>query len=198
MTALFVTLYSYALAERLGELVLSRRNRRRMRELGFEQREGASSLGVMVALHVAWLLCTPLEAIFLPTFLPPGVPVVAAVVFSLTQLLRFWTLRTLGTHWNVSVMTAGKTSHGFVSDGPYRFIRHPNYLVVILEIATLPLVGSALYSCIVFSLLNALILISRIRVEERHLAEISGYAQAMSEKPRFIPLVFRRARPHAT
>ena len=89
MTALFVTLYSYAVAERLGELFLSRRNRRRMHELGFEQRERASSLGIMVALHVAWLLCTPLEAIFLPTSLLPGVPVLAAVIFSLTQILRF-------------------------------------------------------------------------------------------------------------
>jgi methyltransferase len=143
MSAVFWALYFYALAERLAELFLSRRNRSEMTCRGFKQREPARSLAVMVALHVAWLVAVPLESLYDPYPLPAWLSGAAAIAFCLAQILRVWTLRTLGAHWNVSVMTTAEASHEFVSSGPYSLIRHPNYLVVIVEIATLPLVGGA-------------------------------------------------------
>lgn len=187
MSSLFLCLFTYAVLERLMELYLSRRNRRLLHERGFEQRERSLSLSLMVLLHVSWLVVTPLESLFDPAPLPVWLRLSAAVVFCLTQILRIWTLRTLGTYWNISVMTNTSGAHGFVSDGPYRFIRHPNYLVVILEIASLPLVGGAVASAVVFSLINATILAARIRTEERHLFQLPGYAANMGSKPRFLP-----------
>lgn len=194
MSAVFWALYLYALAERLAELFLSRRNRSEMACRGFKQREPARSLAVMVALHVAWLVAVPLESLYAPYPLPAWLSGAAAITFCLAQILRVWTLRTLGAHWNVSVMTTAEASPEFVSSGPYSLIRHPNYLVVIVEIATLPLVGGAVISALAFSLCNAAVLFFRIRLEERHLFGIAGYAARMGTKPRFIPCLCGRAR----
>lgn len=194
MSAVFVALYLYALAERLAELFLSRRNRLEMARRGFGQREPARALALMVALHVAWLIAVPLEALLDPYPLPALLSGAAAISFCLAQLLRAWTLRTLGHHWNVSVMTSGGEQNGFVASGPYRLIRHPNYLVVIIEIASLPLVGGAPRSAIIFSLWNAAVLFFRIRLEERHLFAIPGYSAIMGGKPRLVPRARLRTR----
>ena len=190
MTIVFTYLYAYALAERASELMISRRNRRAMERQGFSQRESSSSLAGMVALHISWLIASPIEAIWFSTPLPLWLSGLAAVVFCCAQALRFWTLKTLGAYWNVSVMTTSQHRPAFVSSGPYRFIRHPNYLVVIVEIATLPIAGGAVVSAVVFSILNAVILCRRIQVEEQALSSVSGYAEKMGRKPRFFPRLF--------
>jgi len=188
MSPLFTVLFAYSVGERIGELFLSRRNRALMASRGFAQREPLTSLGFMTAMHTAWLLSTLAESSLLPTQLPAWISLTAAAIFCATQLLRFWTLRTLGTHWNVSVMTDSSSAPAFVSDGPYRFIRHPNYLVVVLEIFSLPLVGGAIFSSLIFSALNAGVLFFRIRLEEQHLRNVPGYWSVMCTKPRFIPV----------
>ena len=77
-----------------------------------------------------------------------------------------------------------------VITGPYAFIRHPNYLVVILEIAALPLLHTAYLSALALSLLNAVVLTSRIRTEEQALAQVSGWSTAMASRKRLIPFLF--------
>jgi methyltransferase len=76
-------------------------------------------------------------------------------------------------------MTDASSPRAFVSNGPYRFIRHPNYLVVILEIFSLPLLGGAIFSSLIFSAINAGVLFFRIRLEERHLRDVPGYWSVM-------------------
>lgn len=191
MTTLFWGLFSYCVVERLVEMMVSRRNQREMRARGFMESETARGMNMMVIMHAAWFMSLLLEALVFPTTMFSGVRFLAAVIFIVAQGLRWWTLRTLGPFWNVSVLTNARDERAFVSRGPYRFIRHPNYLVVIVELVSLPLMTGAPLTAIVFSVANGLLLRRRIGLEERSLFAIPGYQQAMSHKPRLVPR-FRR------
>jgi len=141
----------------------------------------------MIAMHTGWYVCMACEVLMFPSAVPFVVGAAAALAFSFAQVLRFWALRTLGAFWNISVMTSDESQRAFVSDGPYRFIRHPNYLVVIVEIASLPLLGGAVWTALLFSFLNGIVLYRRIPLEESHLFRIPGYREAMGMKGRFLP-----------
>ena len=106
----------------------------------------------------------------------------------LATALRVWTLRALGQAWNVRVVIPQETQ--VVTTGPYAWIRHPNYLVVILEIATLPLLHSAWVSAISLTALNAFVLFWRIRTEEARLLQVRAWREAMVDRKRLIPGVF--------
>ena len=112
----------------------------------------------------------------------------ALVVLGLATVLRYWTLRTIGRAWNVRVVKP--SDDAIATTGPYAFIRHPNYLVVILEIAALPLLHSAWVSALTLSLLNAAVLYQRIRTEEATLAQIPAWRAAMAHRARLLPGVF--------
>jgi methyltransferase len=144
--------------ERIAELLLSRRNAR----LAFAQgavESGTRHFRAMVLLHALFLPCCWLEA---SRFVWPW-----AVVALLAQALRWWAIASLGPRWNTRVIVIPGAP--LVSRGPYRWLRHPNYLAVCLEMAAVPLAGGAWICAIVFSFANALILAVRIRVEERAL-----------------------------
>jgi methyltransferase len=103
----------------------------------------------------------------------------------LATVLRYWAIGTLGSRWNTRIVVVPGAAP--VVGGPFRFLRHPNYLAVILEIAFLPLLHSAWLSAVVFSLANAALLRVRIAAEEKALAEASGYERAFAGRPRLIP-----------
>ncbi|MFP5077916.1 isoprenylcysteine carboxyl methyltransferase family protein [Rhizobium sp. YIM 134829] len=147
--------------ERLFELVLARRNTAGLLAKGGVE-VAAGHYPLIVLLHAAWLAGLWLLATDAPLH-----PVWLAV-FGMLQILRFWTLATLGRRWTTRIITVpGET---LVAAGPYRFIRHPNYVVVIGEIAVLPLCfGLPLYA-LLFSLANAVILTIRIKAENAALA----------------------------
>jgi methyltransferase len=88
------------------------------------------------------------------------------------QVLRYWVILSLGEYWNTRVLVVPGTI--LVRRGPYRYLRHPNYVVVILEIATFPLIFGAWVTALVFSALNAAVLFVRIRTENRALEELAG------------------------
>ena len=100
-------------------------------------------------------------------------------------------MRALGQQWNTQVMAPieKRNDPGVVISGPYRYLRHPNYLAVILEFISLPLVGGAVITAMVFSVANALILRHRIALEERYLFSRPGYAKAFSQLPRLFPRI---------
>ena len=106
----------------------------------------------------------------------------------LATALRIWTLATIGRSWNVRVVVPEDIR--IATTGPYRFIRHPNYLVVILEIAALPLFHGAWMSAIFLTLLNAFVLLHRIRTEEAALAQIPAWVDAMRDRARLLPGLF--------
>ncbi|MGK9168052.1 hypothetical protein KXR53_17215 [Inquilinus limosus] len=149
-------------AQRLGELAYARRNEARLRARGAVE-SGARHYPLFILLHGAWLL-----AIFLlvPADRTPFWPLL--VLFLLLQVARVWVVATLGPYWTTRVLSLPGAP--LVRRGPYRWLRHPNYLIVAAEIAVLPLAFDAWVIAIVFSLANALLLHHRIGIEEQALA----------------------------
>ena len=103
-------------------------------------------------------------------------------------VLRVWTLRTIGIAWNVRIVEP--KAETVVTSGPYAYIRHPNYVAVILEIAALPLFHSAWIPVIGLTLLNALVLFFRIRTEVATLMAVPAWRAAMASRARFVPGIF--------
>jgi methyltransferase len=140
---------------------------------------------LMVLLHVGLIVLPAAEAWGLSRPLIPALALGAGAVLLLATCLRVWTLKTLGVSWNVRVVVPGE--EGIVTTGPYAWIRHPNYLVVILEIAAIPLLHTAWWSALGLTLLNAFVLWRRIKVEEAALNEVAAWREAMAGKARLIP-----------
>lgn len=160
--------------ERLFEMFLSRRNARRMLERRAVE-VGRGHYPWMVGVHSGflcaciaevWLLGRP----FLPWLGWPMVGVVAA-----TMSLRYWVIGTLGERWNTRVLCL--PGEPLVGSGPYRYLRHPNYVAVVLELAALPLIHTAWWTAIAFGLANFAVLRVRLRVENRALADFPARAE---------------------
>jgi methyltransferase len=139
-------------------------------------------------LHAGVLVAAALEVIWLRRpFLPP-LAVPAALLFLLATVLRWWAIRSLGAHWNVQVMDSA--SLGVVATGPFRWVRHPNYVGVFVEMAAVPLIHTAWITALLAAAGNVWVLRNRLRVEEPMLDAHPQYRAAMSCKPRFLPRVF--------
>jgi methyltransferase len=155
--------------QRLLELRLSRRNERILRSRGAVER-AAGHYKPIVAMHVYWLLSTFVESALRGPDLPAFWPVPLAL-FLLVQPLRYWAIFSLGEHWNTRILVIPGAK--LVRRGPYRYLKHPNYVVVVVEILTFPLIFGAWITALVFSVLNAILLSVRIREENRALAELA-------------------------
>lgn len=154
--------------QRLGELVLAQRNTRRLLAQGAYE-VGRAHYPLIVAVHAAWLatLC------LLGWDRPVSLTWLAA--FVVLQLLRVWVIATLGGRWTTRIIILPGAP--LVRRGPYRLLSHPNYAVVVGEIAVLPLAFGLIWVAVAFSILNAAVLAVRIRAEGRALAAGSeGYA----------------------
>jgi methyltransferase len=155
-----IALLTFVTLQRLVELPIAHANTKRLIAEGGHE-VGASHYPLIVALHATWLLTlwwlAPGLAIHLP-FL---------ILFALIEAGRIWVLRTLGRRWTTRIIVV--PGEKLVATGPYRFVSHPNYLVVIAEIAVLPLVFGLWQVALIFSLLNAAVLTIRIRAENRAL-----------------------------
>ena len=147
-------------AQRLAELAYAGFNTRRLLRLGAVEIDRAG-YPLFVALHAAWL-----ASLVLVAATPPRWSLVA--LFALLQLGRLWVIAALGRYWTTRIIT--QAGAPVVRTGPFRFVRHPNYLLVGGEIAVLPLAFGALATAVVFTLLNLALLIRRIRLEDRALA----------------------------
>lgn len=156
-------------AERLFELWLSMRNARIQRARGAVE-SGRGHFPYMAVIHTLFLVSCAVEGARRPF---PGAPgFVALAVAALAQGLRYWAIATLGPRWNVRVLVVPGDEP--ITAGPYRYLRHPNYAAVILEMLAVPLIHGAWVTAIVFSALNALILSVRVRVEDRALGYSRG------------------------
>jgi len=142
----------------LGELWLSNRNMRRLLASGAWE-YGASHYPLIVAVHALWLIGL--------WWLAPDRPIDGfwLGLFVLIEIARIWVLATLGRRWTTRIIVLPNAP--LVRRGPYRFVNHPNYLVVVGEIAVLPLVFGLWRIALIFTLLNAAVIAIRIR-EENH------------------------------
>ncbi|HEX3521912.1 MAG TPA: isoprenylcysteine carboxylmethyltransferase family protein [Stellaceae bacterium] len=161
MTALYWTLGLVAL-ERLIELARARRNTARLRRLGAVEAD-AGGYPLFVLLHAGWLMSL---AFFVPAETPPDWLLIA--LFALLQLGRIWVIVSLGRYWTTRIITLRDAP--LVQTGPFRYLRHPNYLLVAAEIVVLPLAFGAVAVAATFSALNLALLARRIRIEGRVLA----------------------------
>lgn len=190
---LFGMLLALTALTRLIELDISKRRRRELIRSGAKASDESGFAG-MVLLHAGILVGSLVEAVAFERVVPPWFSVPAAAFVVAASALRVWAIRSLGRHWNVRVIDS--TSLGVIQSGPYRYIRHPNYVAVFLELAFLPLVAGAWFTAVIGTALHVLVLGQRIRHEERILHQSAEYRLAMARKPRFVPLLrspFRRA-----
>jgi methyltransferase len=172
---------------RIVELQISRRHQQEMVSRG-AARVNDPRFRWMVLLHTGVLLGAAAEVVFLHR---PFIPVLAAVGFAIflaANAVRWWVIRTLGQHWNVQVVNS--TGLGVVTSGPFRYVRHPNYAAVFVEMLVLPLIHTAWITAIVGSLGHIVVLSQRLATEERVLFSDAHYRAAMGGKPRFLPGLF--------
>ena len=149
--------------QRLSELWLAEVNTRRLRAAGARE-VGARHYPLFIALHASWLVAILATT---PWTRTPNWALIG--LFALMQFARFWVVSTLGPYWTTRIITLDGAP--LVRTGPFRWVRHPNYWVVSIEIATLPLAFGNWPVAMVWTILNALLLRHRIRVEEQALAE---------------------------
>lgn len=155
-----VVILALVTLQRLGELALAGVNTRRLMAQGAVE-SGRSHYVFIVALHAAWLI-----GLFILAWDRPVNPIWMGL-FVLLQLSRVWVIASLGGRWTTRIITL--PGEPLVKRGPYRFVSHPNYMVVAAEIAVLPLAFGLTAYAVVFSLLNAAMLFVRIRAEARAL-----------------------------
>ncbi|HEV2852391.1 MAG TPA: isoprenylcysteine carboxylmethyltransferase family protein [Thermoanaerobaculia bacterium] len=181
---LYTGLVALVAAGRLVELRVAGRNLRSLLARGGVE-AAPGHYRWMVILHTLFLLSCPLEVWLLGRpFLPAlGIPMLVLAV--LATGLRYWVIRTLDGRWTTRIVVLPGVPP--VTGGPYRLLRHPNYLAVITEMFALPLVHTAWITAAVFSALNAAVLRVRIRAEEEALSRMTDYGTAFAGRPRLVP-----------
>jgi methyltransferase len=166
---------------RLAELSLSSRHERDISG----PRAAEASYPLMVATHIALFALPLVEASVARPRRPPSLIAIGAAGLLGATLLRWWSIWSLGRAWNVRAVVPDDLEP--VERGPYRHIRHPNYVAVALEMAALPLLAGAWRSAIALSVADALVLAHRIPAEEALLDANPSYRRRFAGKPRFIP-----------
>jgi methyltransferase len=179
----FSILFSLIVVQRMIELWIAKKNERWMTEKGAYE-VGRSHYKYIVILHVMFFVSLLIEVQTLQRDLANWW-LIPFVFFLMAQLLRIWSIKSLGRYWNTRIIILPGAN--VVEKGPYRFMRHPNYVIVITEILTIPLIFQAYLTATLFTLLNALVLSIRISMEERALMEATNYRELFLEKSRFIP-----------
>lgn len=185
VSAQLISLGLFALVgvERLMELRLSSRNAKRAFARGGRE-TGQRHYRVMTVFHAAFLGSCVLETLLRA---PMTFSLLAFVGVLIAQALRWWAIATLGERWNTRIIVVPGDAP--TTGGPYRYVRHPNYVAVVIELACLPLVAGAWVTALVFSVGNLALLAVRIPAEEQALGR--PWAAAFARRRRFLPGVNR-------
>ena len=181
---IFVAIVAAVIIQRLFELRLSKRHAAQLLAQGGRE-HGSNSLWLVKVLQVSWLVGMIAEVWCLDR---PFIPALAMIAFLTTiagQSFRYLSMRSLRQRWTLPIITIPGVP--VVDSGIYRYLRHPNWLGVILEIAAVPLIHTAYLTAIFCSVANAFLMVKRIQSEEQALSEDNNYAYVFAEHPRFIP-----------
>ncbi|WNF36212.1 isoprenylcysteine carboxylmethyltransferase family protein [Bacillaceae bacterium IKA-2] len=172
------------ISQRFIEIIISKRNGHLIKARGgFEV--GAEHYKFIVITHVCFFISLLAEVtISRPSFV--SWVIIPFCIFLIAQFGRVWALSSLGDFWNTRIMILPGAN--VVAKGPYKYIRHPNYLIVVIEIAMLPLMFQAYWTALIFSIINGVILALRISVEEHALREATDYDKVFQKHGRFVPL----------
>ena len=162
----FYLFFTSIVLQRLCELAIAKRNEKWMKNAGGRE-FGQNHYYLIIFIHTLFLMSFLLEVTVADKVLSPAWPGIF-LFFCLTQCVRLWAIKSLGRFWNTKIMVVPGAS--IIKNGPYRFLKHPNYFVVALEFILIPFLFQAYFTAIVFTLLNTVILTIRISAEEKALA----------------------------
>jgi methyltransferase len=188
MTAAYIVLLVLVGIERLVEVGISRHNQSKMKEQGV-QKIREPHFPWLVAFHTIVLIAAGAEVLFLHRPLIPVLAIPMAVLFVLSNVLRYWVISLLAGLWNIQIMDSSRL--GIITSGPYRWVRHPNYVGVVVEVFSLPMIHTAWITAIFGTLGYFEVLRRRIKVEDGVLMSHPEYRAAMGDKPRFFPRLFK-------
>lgn len=156
----------FVLAQRVLELLLANLHEKKLKNLGAVEIDN-SGYRFIVGMHAAFFVSIILEKTEFHRPLSSFWMILLCIFFA-AQTLRYWAIRSLGIYWNTKILVA--PSHQALRKGPYKFLRHPNYIAVIIEIAVIPLILSCYITSVVFTIVNAFVIARRIRIEVVSLA----------------------------
>ena len=174
----FLVFWTFLIIQRLAEVKIAKKNEETLMSKGAVE-AGSSHYKWMVTMHASFFLFLFAEVMFFSTF-SPSWWVIPFVLFLIAQVIRVWAITSLGVFWNTKIILLPGAE--VVAKGPYRFIRHPNYLVVSLELLVIPLIFGAYFTALLFTILNILMLRVRIPAEEKALMELTDYENRHGEK----------------
>ncbi|MDQ0245335.1 methyltransferase [Bacillus fengqiuensis] len=181
---LFYIMLTFIIIQRLLELAVAKRNEKWMREQGAVE-IGQSHYKWIVLVHLLFFISLITEVSWMEKRLS-SFWVLLAIIFVLTQLGRVWVISSLGRFWNTKILVLPEAD--VVVKGPYKFLKHPNYVIVALEFLIVPLLFEAYATMALFSLLNILVLSVRIPIEEKALSAFTNYYKATECHSRFLPI----------
>lgn len=182
---IFIIIFTSIL--RVIELFIAKKNMKsRSIEVGLKIPE-EKGFFLFIFLHVTFLIAVPFEVVYFSREFIDILGIPMFILYVLCLLLRLHILKIMGISWNTKVVHNPENYNSIITTGIYKFIRHPNYLVVVLEITSISLFHTALFSFGIFSLFNFILLYFRIRFEEEELFKNMKYREHFFNKKRFIP-----------
>lgn len=181
---LYLALIALIVVERLVEMVITQRNARRLKARGGHA-VGDAHFPWMVLLHGGLLVAAPAEVLLLDRPFVVSLGVVSLLALVGTMGLRYWAIMTLGDRWTTRIFVV--PGEPPITGGPFRYLRHPNYLAVVIEVAALPLVHGAWITALLGTLGNAWMLKVRIRAEEAALEAAADYESVFADRARLLP-----------
>jgi isoprenylcysteine carboxyl methyltransferase (ICMT) family protein YpbQ len=182
--AVFVGIVAVIFLQRLSELRISHRNVASLLAQGGRE-HGSNYLWVVKVLQISWFVAMIAEVYWLDRPFVPVLGVVGLLAAIAGQFLRYLSMQALRSRWTLPIITIPGAP--VVNSGIYQYLRHPNWLGVILEIAGIPLIHTAYLTAIFFTLANALLMSKRIQKEEQALGKDNNYGAVFGDRPRFIP-----------
>ena len=183
----YFVLLALFFVRKIADQVRSRRNARALAERGIVPTRDRA-LRLLWLTHVAFFVLVPSELVLFQRRFIPVQGFTMLGLFVVAFLLRWWSTRLLAANWTSQVAVA-RDLHP-VTSGPYRCVRHPNYLAMMLELIALSLVYTTYFSAAIVGLLATVSVVARIRREEEALFQIPAYREAMRHKARLIPGIY--------
>ncbi|WP_458412883.1 isoprenylcysteine carboxyl methyltransferase family protein [Schinkia sp. CFF1] len=179
----FIIFVSLVILQRAVELRIAKKNEEWMKANGGYE-VGNGHYKYIVLVHVLFFVSLMMEVVLLEKSLS-ALWILFLLFFTLAQSLRVWSLLSLGRFWNTKIIIVSNVN--IISKGPYKFIRHPNYLVVVIELLVIPLMFNAFWTALIFTLLNMIVLSIRIPIEEKALIRETDYKAVFHHRSRFAP-----------
>lgn len=180
---MFYLLFTVIAIQRTVELFIARRNEKWMKSKGAKE-YGQKHYKLMVTIHLLFFVSLLVEKIFAQKPLNEYW-IGLFIIFLITQAGRVWVITSLGRYWNTKIIVLPEAD--VIVKGPYKYIKHPNYFIVTVELIVIPLMFNAYWTLFIFALLNQFILSIRIPIEEKALAEATDYQTVHRGKKRFFP-----------